>query len=63
MDSLLRCGRRDGLEVCDDGVDLRRLEVVLEAGMRGVPLLMTSRMTSSWPPSDCRDSGGPYSGW
>src|SRR5437764_1000664 len=29
--SLLRCGRRDGLEVCDDGVDLRRLEVMFEA--------------------------------
>src|SRR3954468_173724 len=31
MASLLRCGRGNGLEIGDDGVDLRRLEMMLEA--------------------------------
>src|SRR6185436_846184 len=31
MASLLRCGRRDGFQVGDNGVNLRRLEMVLEA--------------------------------
>src|SRR5262252_5604782 len=30
--------------------------------MRGVPLLMTSRMTSSRPPPELCDSSGPYIG-
>src|SRR5580704_7365835 len=38
------------------------LKSYLKPGMRGVPLLMTSRMTSALPPSVFMDSTGAYCG-
>jgi hypothetical protein len=34
-------------------------DVYLKPGMFGVPLLINSRITSSWPPSEALDRSGP----
>jgi len=52
-------GNGNGSHVGDDRFDLRWLEVILERGIRSVPLTMKARITSSFPPAAALFSAGP----
>src|ERR1700730_11792080 len=70
FDGRRRVGRRgNGFDVGDDGVDVRRPEWIyvtliryLRPVVRGVPVTMTSRMTSAVPWTMFIDSTGAYCG-